>query len=174
MTWEDLVAFLDGAQIEGVLFEGCWDDSVETAHFFERSPPAYLDTDRGLLRIADMAHNSGALRCDVVDAPTFADHADCDEEERSRLGVISLGFDLLGIDISSTACRGLRCAYGTAEALEGRIIAMTVLADHGEAVTFNPWYYLGLRVTAGDSLESILATNHFLFDVPSTIRTWTR
>ena len=175
MTWEDLVAFLDGAQIKGVEFEGYWDDSAPSDEFsFYRLAPAYLPTDRGLLRIGETSHNSGTLWCHVVDAPTFEGYADLRAEKSPNLGVLGLGFDLLGLDMGGVAARGLRCAFGTTAPHEGCILAMTVLAENDEAVTFNPWYYLGLRVTAGDSLEKILATNQFLTDVPATIRTWTR
>lgn len=173
MTWEDLVAFLDGAQITGVTFEGYWDDSA-TPNDFYRLAPAYLATDRGLLRIAETSHNSGTLWCHVVEAPTYEDYADLRDEESPHLGVMKLGFDLLGIDVSDVKASGLRCVYGTAAPYDDRILAMTVLADNDEAVTINPWYYLGLRVTAGDSLDKILATNHFLSHVPTMIRTWTR
>lgn len=174
MTWEELVAFLDGARITDVVFEGCrWGDGAFPNEFY-RFAPAYVATDRGLLRIAETSHNSGSLGCQVVDAPTFEDYDDLRDEKSPDLGVVQLGFDLLGLDISDVAVRGLRWAYGTAEPYEGRILAMTVLADHDEAVTFNPWYYLGLRVTAGDSLEKILATGHVVSEIPATIRTWTR
>ena len=173
MTWEDLVAFLDGAQITGVTFEGYWDDSAAPKDFHPLAP-AYLATDRGLLRIAETSHSSGTLWCHVVDAPTYEDYADLRDEASPNLGVLELGFGLLGLDVSDAAVRGLRCVYGVGAPHDGRILAMAVLADNDEAVTFNAWYYLGLRVTAGDSLEKILTTNQFLSDVPATIRTWTR
>lgn len=173
MTWENLIAFLDGARITGVTFEGYWDDSAPVNDFYPLAP-AYLATDRGLLRIAETSHNSGTLGCHVVDVPTYEDYADLRDEQSPNLGVLELGFDLLGLDVSDAAVRGLRCAYGTTAPHEGRILAMTVLADNDEAVTFNPWYNLGLRVTAGDSLDKILATNQFLSDIPTTVHEWTR
>lgn len=173
MVWDELVAFLDGARITAVELEGYWEDEVVPRDFHPLGP-VYLTTDRGLLRVAETSHGSCTVSCHVVDAPTFENYEDLAAENSPNLGVANLGFDLLGIDISDASVRGLRCAYGTEARYEGRILAMTILAEDDEAVTFNPWYYLNLRVTAGDSLDRILATNGFLSGVPRTIRAWHR
>ena len=173
MTWDELVAFLDGARIASVLLEGQWDPD-DSPHDFHPLGPVYIATDRGLLRVAETSPNSGAVCCQIVDAPTFEGYEAMAAENSPNLGVAALGLELLGIDVSEATVRGLRCAYGIAGPYEGRIVLMTILADHGEAMTFNPWYYLRLRATAGDSLDRILANEHFLADIPTTVRTWTR
>lgn len=170
LGWDEIIDFLQRAQIHGLLWEGFLNKDLNPRRFHHMASPVYLESDIGMLKISTATSDS-YLSFSVVDAPVWESFEG--PEDMDGAGLIDLSYEYFG-DWTKVQCQELRIAHFTELAVDPGQAAMAGIEVSGGAlVTFDPWNFSGLRVHGGVPLESVLAQSEYLV-ARTTIRTWTR
>jgi hypothetical protein len=70
LSWDEIIDFLQRAQIHGLLWEGFLNENLNPRRFHHMASPVYLESDIGMLMISTR-RNDSYLSFAVVEAPVW-------------------------------------------------------------------------------------------------------